>query len=635
MTVLSLSLSQRSRAVEPLYDEADADASTWWSSSAPSNRGKQFMLSLYNPEMKQSFPTDGDVNRRLVQMAEYIEPPEPLALHAFFEATTPDVVNKYRLACLQYARYNYGTQGLFFSHRRPLADDLQRFFVKLMNGRRGRRAEGLQDMMLRSFFFDDQEQMYEFSSAADEVYESILLETNSGALTNSSRRFVVDGEEIEVLGGTLSRVPHQYMVWGLPFSLVQHMGISSSLFNGLDRFHYALDFIEDAPHLLHSCQSNAAVAAFHERKSTMARLKAAATSTSTSIGTTVDVDKCVPDEMRGTEIDESTWFASVRFCLCMEKVLGTRYLALDDAIASHRRMHRIVDHAEDFALTKKIDVSQEMRKARLERAVKQYEFLLNEMTCAASGTGTHGGYCLDTEANRVKYEDAASGILSNQYLDRGFAIALGDIFAGASVVDLGAGYGQYGHFFDEAFIGPRRIKYVGVDGAHGIEAATGGFILSVDVALPVIDDESLRSDWVMSIEVAEHIGHEDAEVIFLYNVDNLNTHGVILSWARVGQLGHGHVNERNEDYVLCVMQLLGYDYDEDTSLQLRAAVSTINTCCNWLEQSVYTFRRSGSRPRYEAFVSFSRSFYGEDDIASLRQAYLKDITGCPSAVGTP
>ena len=575
-------------------------------------------------------PTDGDVNRRTVELSRYIEPPEPpSALHAFFEATSPDTVSKYQLTCLQYARYSYGTQGLFFSHRRPLADDLQQFFVNVMNSRRGRVPGGLQDMMLRSFFFDDQEQTYEFSSAADEVYESILMETNSGASTNTPRRFMVDGEEIEVMGGAPSRVPRQYMVWGLPFSLVQHMGISSSLFNDMDRFHYAFDFIEDAPHLLHSCQSNAAVAAFHERKSAKSRLKAAASSASTRNSVSIDAGVCNPDESRGIEIDESTWFASIRFCLCMEEVLGTRYLALDDAIASAHRMKRIV-HAKEFALSRKIDIPEELMKGRLERAAKQYQSLLDEVTCAASGSGIHGGYCLDTEASRSKYKDAGSGLLSNQLLDRGFAIALGDIFAGMSVVDIGAGYGQYGHFFDEAFTGPRRIRYIGVDGAQGVEAATDGFVRSIDVALPAIHDESLRSDWVMSIEVAEHIDHEDGEAIFLYNLDNLNTRGVVLSWAREGQFGHGHVNERNEDYVLCVMQLLGYDYDEEQSIELRAAVSTINACCNWLEQSVYVFTR-GSRPRYEAFARFSRSFYGEEDIVLLQQAYLQSVAACPSA----
>ena len=37
-------------------------------------------------------------------------------------------------------------------------------------------------------------------------------------------------------------VPNKYVVYGLPFSLVQHVGIGSSLFKGIDRFHQGILF---------------------------------------------------------------------------------------------------------------------------------------------------------------------------------------------------------------------------------------------------------------------------------------------------------------------------------------------------------------------------------------------------------
>ena len=73
--------------------------------------------------------------------------------------------------------------------------------------------------------------------------------------------------------------------------------------------------------------------------------------------------------------------------------------------------------------------------------------------------------------------------------------------------------------------------------AYGnVESYTNGSLrfadLSVPLALP-------RSDWVVSLEVGEHILWR-YEAFFLCN---LHYHGVILSWASLGQTGYYHSNQ--------------------------------------------------------------------------------------------
>jgi hypothetical protein len=65
----------------------------------------------------------------------------------------------------------------------------------------------------------------------------------------------------------------------------------------------------------------------------------------------------------------------------------------------------------------------------------------------------------------------------------------------------------------------------------------------------------------MSLEVAEHIPSTTTDT-FLDLLIRLNKHGIILSWAKVGQAGHGHINAKNEDEVIEIMKKKGYVIDD-------------------------------------------------------------------------
>jgi len=77
-----------------------------------------------------------------------------------------------------------------------------------------------------------------------------------------------------------------------------------------------------------------------------------------------------------------------------------------------------------------------------------------------------------------------------------------------------------------------------------------------------------RYDWVLSTEVLEHIPAE-FENIALDNIDRAAGHGIVLSWATIGQPGFYHVNNRSPAYVEQIMLDRGFTADVKCSLSLR------------------------------------------------------------------
>mgnify|MGYP002631198814 CR=1 FL=1 len=131
-----------------------------------------------------------------------------------------------------------------------------------------------------------------------------------------------------------------------------------------------------------------------------------------------------------------------------------------------------------------------------------------------------------------------------------------------SLSDFGAGVGQYGHALLAA---DKSVRWSGYDGAGNVEEFTGGFVRWFDLSLPL----SLpRSDWVMCLEVGEHVPHTH-EMMVLRNLHAHNCRGVILSWAALNQSGHMHVNNHRREYLAERMQGLGYRLDAHLSHKFR------------------------------------------------------------------
>jgi hypothetical protein len=159
-----------------------------------------------------------------------------------------------------------------------------------------------------------------------------------------------------------------------------------------------------------------------------------------------------------------------------------------------------------------------------------------------------------------------------------------------SILDLGAGVGQYGHALQSRF--PQRARWLGYDGAGDVEEYTRGFVRFADLTLPLALP---RADWVVALEVGEHVprAHE------LMLVRNLHAHacrGIILSWACYG--GHQHVNRRPNEHVIENFARLGYWLDAPATREMRQPAHRARLESNrshrvygWFGRSLLVFRR--------------------------------------------
>merc|ERR1711920_1014384 len=113
-------------------------------------------------------------------------------------------------------------------------------------------------------------------------------------------------------------------------------------------------------------------------------------------------------------------------------------------------------------------------------------------------------------------------------LDDSIALRLGRLFAGSKVLELGAGCGCYTHEWRT-----RGLDVAAFDGTPNIENLTHGFVSHADFTKPIMVDVA---DWVVSIEVGEHIPPA-FENRFLATVTSHARKGIVLSWAVPGQGG--------------------------------------------------------------------------------------------------
>ncbi|XP_042203182.1 uncharacterized protein LOC121853239 isoform X2 [Homarus americanus] len=242
-----------------------------------------------------------------------------------------------------------------------------------------------------------------------------------------------------------------------------------------------------------------------------------------------------------------------------------------------------------FHVTENNDGFKEELKKVME-ATQRNRIMINKMHCAAKQVLPSGGFCIDK--NKL--------LVGGNYLwSAKLCAGLEDIFSWSTVGDLGAGLGHYGQCFlrlakplvisanmseiklmnqtfykkmsESRLLGtPQVIKsWQGWDGASNIDELSAGNIGVVDLMIPV--DLGRKFDWIMSLEVGEHIP-KAGEKNF---IDNLVKHacvGVVLSWAVPGQGGHSHVNCRTNDYVKDQMAKRGLESDQETEYKLRGPV---------------------------------------------------------------
>ena len=127
------------------------------------------------------------------------------------------------------------------------------------------------------------------------------------------------------------------------------------------------------------------------------------------------------------------------------------------------------------------------------------------------------------------------------------------------------------------------LKYDSFDGAPYAPETTNNNVNFLDLSVPIYHLD--KYDWVISLEVAEHIP-EKFENIFIENLVRHSKEGIILSWAAVGQGGHSHVNTRDFPYIKSKMEEKGYMFDEENSAAFKKAATF-----GWFKNNVNVFRR--------------------------------------------
>lgn len=146
-----------------------------------------------------------------------------------------------------------------------------------------------------------------------------------------------------------------------------------------------------------------------------------------------------------------------------------------------------------------------------------------------------------------------------------------------SVVDLGCGMGQYCDLLRLAGIPSK-----GYDGNPNTYRLTEGKYGIMDLSKKIY----LHTfDWVISLEVGEHIPQQ-YEQIFIDNLTQSATEGIILSWAIPDQGGFGHVNCQPNEYIIDQLKTRGLRYHSFWSAYLRKQADL-----SWFRNTLMVFVR--------------------------------------------
>jgi len=163
-----------------------------------------------------------------------------------------------------------------------------------------------------------------------------------------------------------------------------------------------------------------------------------------------------------------------------------------------------------------------------------------------------------------------------------------------TALDLGAGTGHY-----SAAMIALGIKASCYDGNKQTPGLSAHLCSQMDLAVDIVHGNNPQTnattlqpaDFVWSFEVGEHIPIEK-EAVFMDNLAGLASKILVLSWAAPGQHGQGHVNERDNFYIIQEMQKRGLTFDAEASLKLRNEAVGENCCCIWFKNTLMVFNRT-------------------------------------------
>jgi 2-polyprenyl-3-methyl-5-hydroxy-6-metoxy-1,4-benzoquinol methylase len=164
--------------------------------------------------------------------------------------------------------------------------------------------------------------------------------------------------------------------------------------------------------------------------------------------------------------------------------------------------------------------------------------------------------------------------------DRSISAALCNYLAdkqAKTVVDFGCGMGDYAKAFKAD-----GYKVEAYDGNPNTETLSGGIAKVLDLSKPFYLGK--KFDVVLSLEVGEHIPAEFEELF----IDNITKHAkkhLVISWAIEGQGGSGHVNCKNNDYIIGQIEDRGFKFNFNDSEKIRKAA----TNASWFGYTIMVF----------------------------------------------
>lgn len=271
---------------------------------------------------------------------------------------------------------------------------------------------------------------------------------------------------------------------------------------------------------------------------------------------------------------------SITTFLCMATVLAVVMIIYLKVRVPVGRIQEAIDtqqHPTSLTSALLFKQQRDQLSALLNSAMKSFGMQSCEMIPLRQKAGqrtdtvsTHGGWCA---------KDSTEGS-KQHYWDKGLNKALSKFFTNKTVGSFGDGPGKYSVEINNL----GQVKsYTAYDGAPYCENVTDGVVKFLDLTVPHYGLPAY--DWVISLEVGEHIPSAFEDVY----LDNLVRHakeGVVMSWAKLGQGGYSHVNNKRLQDVVAQMVRRGFSFNANHGKPLRDASSA-----PWLRDNIHVYKR--------------------------------------------
>jgi hypothetical protein len=211
------------------------------------------------------------------------------------------------------------------------------------------------------------------------------------------------------------------------------------------------------------------------------------------------------------------------------------------------------------------------QRNNLSKILNQQQQRIGQLECEhITQISTTGGWC--------KKDSTEDG--GNHMTDLDLAAGLIEFLKDKTIASFGDGPGRY----KQIFLDSKKVKsYDAYDGAPYCETTSGGRVVFLDLSIPQFGIPTY--DWIISLEVAEHIPKK-FEHIFIDNIVRHAKEGIILSWAHPGQGGHSHVNNQPFEYVKNLLDRVGFSHNEAESTKLKNLSSF-----PWFKANVNVYKR--------------------------------------------